>query len=182
MKIETYKIPESSFLSYDKDVALIVDKIFENDRLKKLLYYTTPDCLSKPKLTAEQTAELFGREIKLVPKIEVDPNIQNYLFIDFDNFTPNNTNPEFRDNIIYFDILCHFNQWHLQDFQLRPFKIAGEIDSMFNKKHLTGIGKLLFLGANKLVVNEEYSGYTLMYLAIHGDEDKKWPLTPFEEE
>jgi hypothetical protein len=30
---------------------------------------------------------------------------------------------------------------------LRPYKIAGEIDSMFNLKKLTGIGYLEFMGA-----------------------------------
>jgi hypothetical protein len=31
---------------------------------------------------------------------------------------------------------------------LRPYKIAAEIDSMFNRKKLTGIGEIEFLGAN----------------------------------
>ena len=52
------------------------------------------------------------------------------------------------DNIISFDIICHFDQWQLEDFQLRPYRIAAEIDSMIDKKHLTGIGNLNFLGAN----------------------------------
>jgi hypothetical protein len=30
----------------------------------------------------------------------------------------------------------------MKDFQLRPFRIAAELDSMFNDKHLTGIGTL----------------------------------------
>ena len=40
MKIESYKYPKSSFLSIEKDMKLIVDKIMENDRLKKMLFYT----------------------------------------------------------------------------------------------------------------------------------------------
>ena len=159
--------------------------MFENDRLKKLLYYTREDCLSNkedcPKLTGEQTAELFGKQIRIVPKLTVDNSVLNYIIIDFDNFTPNMTNPEFRDNIISFDIICHFDQWHLEDFELRPMRIAGELDSMFNNKRLTGIGLLQFVSGNKIVINEEYAGFTLMYAAIHGDEDKKDPLTPFDE-
>jgi len=58
------------------------------------------------------------------------------------------TNPAYRDNIISFDIVCHFDQWNLGNFALRPYKIAAEIDSMFNNKRLTGIGKIEFLGAN----------------------------------
>jgi hypothetical protein len=91
---------------------------------------------------------MFGKQIKIVPKLKVDKPEFCYVIISFDNFTPNMTNPEFRDNIISFDIVCHFDQWNLKDMQLRPYKIAAEIDSMFNRKKLTGIGEILFLGAN----------------------------------
>ena len=83
----------------------------------------------------------------MVPKLTVDGSVLNYIIVTFDNFT-RTENPEFRDNIIEFDIICHFDQWQLQDFQLRPYMIAAEIDTMFNEKHLTGIGTLNFLGAN----------------------------------
>jgi hypothetical protein len=120
----------------------------KNKRLLKMLYYPTSDCMSKPDLTEDETYNLFGKNIKLVPKLSIDGEVLNYIIISFDNFTTNVTNPEFRDNIIEFDIICHFDSWQMKDFELRPYKIAGEIDSMFNDKHLTGIGKLEFLGAN----------------------------------
>ena len=115
---------------------------------KRLLYYTTEDALDKPNLTIEQSNSLFGRNIKTIPKLTVDGSVLNYIIINFDNFTLNATNPEFRDNIIEFDIICHFNQWQLKDFSLRPYKIAAEIDTMFDNKRLTGIGLLQFVGAN----------------------------------
>ena len=98
------------------------------------------------------------------------------------NFTQNGTNPEFRDNIIQFDIICHFDQWQMKDFELRPYKIAAEIDSMFNDKHLTGIGKLEFLGASQMVLTDEFAGLCLMYQAIHGGEDKVNMPNPMDEE
>ena len=184
MRIVNYQFPKSAFLSVEKDLELIVNMMFKNDRLKKLLYYTTKDPLNveNPNLTDEQTLGLFGKNIKIVPKLEIDKEALNYIIIDMDNFTPNGENPEFRDNIISFDIFCHFDQWHLKDFQLRPFKIAAEIDSMFNDKHLTGIGKLQFLGANKIVLNDEIAGFSLNYAAIHGEEDKKKMPNPADEE
>ena len=91
------------------------------------------------------------------------------------------TNPEFRDNIIEFDIICHFDQWQLKDFQLRPYRIAAEIDSMFDEKHLSGIGLLHFLGANQMILTDEYAGLCLMYQAIHGGEDKTKMLNPNDE-
>lgn len=182
MKLETYIYPKSSFLSTEKDMNIIVNMILKNNRLKKMLHYTTRDCLSKPDLTEDESLELFGKNIKIVPKLYVDGSVLNYVIISFDNFTGNNTNPEFRDNIIEFDIICHFDQWQLKDFELRPYRIAAELDSMFNDKHLTGIGKLEFLGANQMILTDEYAGLCLMYKAIHGEEDKKHMPNPMNEE
>ena len=148
MKKEVYSYPKSSFLSAEKDMGIIVEMIMNNDRLKKMLHYTSADCLKKPNLTQNETYELFGKNIKIVPKLYVDGSVLNYIIISFDNFSTNATNPEFRDNIIEFDIICHFDQWHMKDFELRPYKIAAELDSMFNEKRLTGLGELRFLGAN----------------------------------
>ena len=181
MKIVSYEYPKSSFLSLEKDLQIIVDKIIKNDRLKKMLFYTTKDCLSKPDVSEDDSIEMFGKNIKIVPKLIVDSSVLNYIIISFDNFTGNATNPEFRDNIIEFDIICHFDQWQMKDFELRPYKIAAEIDSMFNDKHLTGIGKLEFLGANQMILTDEYAGLCLMYQAIHGDEDKKGMPNPRDE-
>ena len=181
MYIDRDPQPKSSFLSIEKDMHLISNMMLRNSRLKKMLYYTTPDCLNKPELSENQSIEMFGKNIKIVPKLYVDNSVLNYIIISFDNFTPNATNPEFRDNIIEFDIICHFDQWSMRDFKLRPYKIAAEIDSMFNEKHLTGIGTLKFLGANQMILTDEYAGLCLMYSAIHGEEDKTKMLNPQEQ-
>ena len=180
MKKETYTYPHSSFLSIEKDMNIIINKMFENDRLKKLLYYNTKDCLNKPKLTEEQTLSLINKQIKMVPKLYVDKSVLNYIIISFDNFTPSD-NPEFRDNIVEFDIICHFDQWQMNDFKLRPYRIAAEIDMLFNNQKMTGIGELQFLGANQVILTDEIAGLCLMYQAIHGEEDKKYMPNPNEE-
>ena len=66
----------------------------------------------------------------------------------------------------------------MDDYQIRPLKIAGYIDRILNKSKLTGIGELNFMGCNELVLDEVLSGYTLSYRAIHGSDDK----IPGEEE
>lgn len=180
MKKETYTYPHSSFLSIEKDMNIIINKMFENDRLKKLLYYNTKDCLNKPKLTEEQTLSLINKQIKMVPKLYVDKSVLNYIIISFDNFTQS-ANPEFRDNIIEFDIICHFDQWQMNDFKLRPYRIAAEIDMLFNNQKMTGIGELQFLGANQIILTDEFAGLCLMYQAVHGEEDKKYMPNPNEE-
>ena len=181
MKIESYKFPQSSFLAMEKDMSIIVDYFLKNERLKKLLFYTTPDCLSRPNVSDEDTFKMFGENIKIVPKLYVDGSVLNYVIISFDNFTESG-NPEFRNSMVEFDIICHFDQWQLENTQLRPYKIAAEIDSMFNNRVLTGIGKLNFIGANQMILTDEFAGLCLMYQAVHGGEDTKKSDNPTEQE
>ena len=182
MRIDNVADPKSSFLSMEKDLSLITNKILGNQRLKKLLFYTTPDALNQPELTQEQSAELFGNNIRMVPKLFVDSDLINYLVIRFKNFQPNYSNPEFRNNVLEFDIVCPYDQWHLKDFQLRPYRIAAELDAMLDKEHLTGIGRLEFLGAEQIILSDNFAGLCLQYLAIHGEEDKKGFVNPQDEE
>lgn len=172
--------PESSFLSVEKDMNLIISKMLKNERLKRLLFYTTKDALDKKNLTEDESLALIGKNIKIVPKLYVDRSVLAYIIINFDNFLQTG-NPEFRDNSIEFDIICHFDQWQLKDFALRPYKIAAEIDSMFTESRLTGIGKLEFVSASEMVLSDEYAGLCLSYKAIHGEEDKKKMPNPNDE-
>lgn len=112
--------------------------------------------------------------IKLAPKIYMPEHetVKAYIIITFDNFSPNANNPQFRDCTINFDILCHTDYWGLDNYQVRPLKIAGYIDGILNNTKLTGIGTLNFIGCNELVLDEVLSGYTLSYRAIHGSDDR----------
>ena len=181
MRITNYEKPHSSFLSVEKDMSIIVDRILNDPRIQRLLYYTTSDALDRPNLTEDQKLELLENNIKIVPKIKVDNVNYNYLLISFNNFLLS-TNPEFRDNIIEFDIVCHLDNWQLKDFQLRPFKIAAELDSMLNDTKLTGIGLLEFLSAQERVLSDEYAAVCLKYIAYHGGEDKYKQPNPRDEQ
>ena len=173
---------KSSFQSVEKDIELILKKLFvENkplsDELKKLLIINTKDCLdgtnaSKYKTLIDNIKLKDLREegyIRLEPKLKFGEHeeVKSYLILSLDNFTPNETNPEFRDCTVSFDIICHTDYWDIGNYRLRPIKIAGIIDGILNGSKLTGIGEFLFMGCNELILNEELSGYTLMFRAIH---------------
>ena len=173
MKIVNYEQPKSSFLSIDKDMNQITNRILDNDRLCKMLYYSSPDALRREPLTLEQKQSMFGKNIKIVPKLTVDNEVLQYLVIGFSNFITNPTNPQFRDHTIEFDIVCHFDQWTLGDFALRPYKIAAELDTMVNNRKFAGIGLLEFVGATPIMLTDEFGGLCLMYRTVNGEDDKK---------
>jgi len=61
----------------------------------------------------------------------------------------------------------------MKDFDLRPYRIAAELDSMFNNSKLTGIGRTEFFGATEIILNDEFAGVCLLFNVYHGEEDKK---------
>lgn len=177
---------KSSFLSCEKDAETIINKLLVesrpySDELKRLLLINTKDCLldrTNPayleKIKKTSVADLRKEGyIKTSPKLKMDENqeVKSYILITFDHFTPNDGNDYFRDCIIEIDIICHTDYWDLQGFSVRPLKIAGYIDGILNKTKLSGIGKLNFLGCDEIVLNENLSGYCLMYSATHGNDD-----------
>jgi hypothetical protein len=177
----------SSFLSCEKDIEEILRKLFVSSRpysdyLKKLLVINTQDCLdNETSTTIQQKIENMSLAklrqegyIKLEPKIKFGEHeeVKSYIIISCDNFTPNATNPHYRDCTVTFDIICHTDYWDIGNYRVRPLKIAGYIDGILNKARLSGIGTFNFMGCNQLILNEELSGYTLMYRAVHGNDDK----------
>lgn len=177
----------SSFLSCEKDIEEILRKLFVSSRpysdyLKKLLVINTQDCLdNETSTTIQQKIEGMSLAklrqegyIKLEPKIRFGEHeeVKSYIIISCDNFTPNATNPHYRDCTVTFDIICHTDYWDIGNYRVRPLKIAGYIDGILNKARLSGIGTFNFMGCNQLILNEELSGYTLMYSAVHGNDDK----------
>lgn len=176
----------SSFLSCEKDIEEILRKLFisskpYSDYLKKLLVINTQDCLDNNSSTtiqqkiADMSLAKLRQEgyIKLEPKIPFGEHeeVKSYIIVSCDNFSPNATNPYYRDCTVTFDIICHTDYWDLGNYRVRPLKIAGYIDGILNKAKLSGIGTFQFMGCNQLILNETLSGYTLMYRAIHGNDD-----------
>ena len=176
----------SSFLSCEKDIEEILRKLFVvskpySDIIKRLLVINTKDCLDNQnsEVINQKLAEMSLSKLKqegyitLEPKLRMSEHneIKSYIVVGCDNFTPNMTNPEFRDCTVTFDIICHTDYWDLGNYRIRPLKIAGYIDGILNNTKLSGIGRFNFMGCNEIVLDEELAGYTLMYRAIHGSDE-----------
>ena len=173
-----------SFYSCEKDTEIILKELFVSSRpysdtLKRLLILNVSDCLDNSNQNYQTIVEntsvkelMEGKYITLVPKLKMKEHeeVKSYIILTFDNFTETD-NPEYFDCIVSFDILCHTDYWDLGDLRMRPIKIAGIINGILNNSRLTGIGKLQCMGLNQLVLSEDWSGYTLMFQATHGNDD-----------
>ena len=177
---------QSSFLSCEKDAEMIIQKLFVEsgsyaEELKRLLLINAKDCLDNRtnqeyiKIIKETTvADLRDEKyIRLEPKLSFNEHeeVKNYIIISFDNFSPNPTNPHYRDCTVMIDIVCHTDYWDIGNYRLRPLKIAGYIDGILNESRLSGIGTFQFAGCSEIVLDQNLSGYCLMYQATHGADD-----------
>lgn len=108
----------------------------------------------------------------MVPKLDVEPDAKPYVIVSLDNFTPHEKQTTFRSVQLSFDIVSPFEYWPLEDFKLRPYSIAGEIDAMINHSYFfNGIAN--FIGAKQLILNDYMGGITLYYLIeVYGDDKK----------
>lgn len=177
MKVNTFEYPKSALLGMPKDAALIMERILNNQTVLKLLYYNTRDWKQKPPVSSEAIKEMFdSQQISCVPRVKIERPDRSYLRLIYGTMIPNDNNPEYRDNTFGIDIICHYDSWDLGDYELRPYKIAGEIDSMLDKTHLTGIGELNFVSCTPYIYDEEFAGVSMTYYAIRGNEDKVNPL------
>lgn len=176
----------SSFLSCENDLETILQKLFlysqpYSDDLKRLLVINTKDCLDNKisKVYNDKIREMDLAKLKEDGYIRIEKKIKlseheevkNYLIFTFDNFIPNANNPQFRDCSVFIDVICHTDYWDLGSFRYRPIKICGYIDAILNNTKLSGIGTFQFAGCSEFTLNENFSGYTLMFKAIHGTDD-----------
>lgn len=177
---------KSSFLSCEKDFETILRRLFiesqpHNEKLIRLLVINNKDCLDNrnsevyKKIISEMSLAKLKEDkyILLQPKVafKEHEDLKSCIMVSMDNFTPNATNPQFRDCMIHFDIYCPTDEWDIGDYRIRPLKIAGYIDGILNGSKLSGIGTLQFSSCSEIVHSPDYSGYILSYNAIHGGED-----------
>lgn len=153
----------SSFHSVEQTLGQVVEILIHSERLKRLLYYTDKQALNLPKLRTDQTIEVMRNQIKIVPKLDLDPNGKPYVVISLDNFTPDGSTTYYRDFQLQFDIICPYEFWPIGDFKLRPYAIAGEIDALVNKSNIQKAGISDFVGAKFLPINNDIGGVSLYY-------------------
>ena len=81
----------------------------------------------------------------------------------FDRFTKNSSNPYFKDALLIFIVLCSTgNCWKI-DSGTRPVSIMHEIDTIFNKQRVIGLGEMEFITSDTYVASQKFIGYIMKY-------------------
>lgn len=158
---------KSTYFNVEKDLATICTTLLENKELIKLLLlkendvdFTMDNALKK---------KVLKDNIRIEPFVEMPNNLESQIIVHFDDFYPNAENPKYMDKTLSFDIICPPSTWNMGDFKLRPYKIAGYLDGIWNKKSLNGSFSLKNIGGSTLILNNEVAGFTLFYQVIYSE-------------
>ena len=122
----------------------IIKRLFANQDLLKLLYYTDKDPLSHEDLTQEQIQdEIFEKLIKIVPRVGPKETAHSIVAVRVARGQGLASNNEFRNITIGVEVFVPLTQWIIKDSNLRPFAIMGEIQKALNGKKIEGLGKMV---------------------------------------
>lgn len=148
----------------------IVSRLMANDNLVKYLYYTDKDPLSHPNLTEEEKRNfILHKLIKVVPKVGPKETANSIVTIRVANGTTNNSNKEFKNILLSFEIFTPLTQWLIKSDNLRPFLILGEIEKSLKGKTVNGLGKLEGGDFDLNFLTEEISCYEQTFTIISYD-------------
>ena len=138
----------------------IVSRLMANDRLCNLLYYTDRTPFSHGPLTKKQKQEfIYEKLIKVVPRIGAKEFDNSVIAIRVANAQKTYDTNQFRNLSIYIASFVPLTQWLVDDENLRPFLIMGEIQKSLDGKGMNQIGKLTGGDFELQVLTEEISCY-----------------------
>lgn len=138
----------------------IVKRLFANQNLLKLLYYTDKDPLDNEDLTKEQIQdEVFEKLIKIVPRVGPHETAHSVVTVRVARGQGLASNGEFRNVVISVESFVPLTQWIIKDTNLRPFAIMGEIQKSLEGKKIEGLGKMVGGDFALNFLTEEISAY-----------------------
>ena len=141
----------------------ILNKLINNQRLCRLLKYQNTQPFNDD-LEPVNGLELLNKQLIIVPKIpENDDKECSFIIVVFDKYIVNPNNDDFKLCTLRFEIVCPYEEWLLDENNLRPYLLMQEIDEMFNQKRIEGLGKLQFSHSVPLTLSPQMGGYTMYY-------------------
>lgn len=146
----------------------IVKRLFANQNLIKLLYYTGKDPLSEPDLTEEELQELvYEKLVKIVPRVGPYETAQSVVSMRVVRGRGIEENNEFRDIVIHFEVFVPMTQWFIKDSNLRPFAIMSELQKSLNNKIINGMGRMQGGDFSLNFLTDEMSCYEIEYRIVN---------------
>ena len=142
----------------------IANRLMQDQEICRLLKYQVRDPFDEKKYENVDGVLLLNKQIMITPKIwDESTEKTSYIVALFDSFVTNIVNPDYKLDVISFDVACPYDEWVLNGQSLRPYLIMERIDQIFNGAQMAGIGTLQFVRADRSVFTPQIGGYTMKY-------------------
>lgn len=149
----------------------ILEILSTDNEISKLLFYSSPDVLSRDDLSEDEKFNLVNKQILGVRYInDVVEEQKSYIALGFGNFVPQESWRQFSQKLVmgyvYFYILVD-NQIMLTDTGYRQDLLLQRIYDLFQDSPFFGLGRLQINGMTELwEQNNKFGGYTLIFRVI----------------
>ena len=121
---------KSSFLSYEKNIELIIKKLFVDNPeyakdLKRLLVIDRPDCLSRTNAAYDDIIKKYSvgklkkdGYIRIVPRLNLEEHesVKSYIIINMDDFAPM-ANGKYRECTLTFFVFSLYEFSEMDNYE-----------------------------------------------------------------
>lgn len=146
----------------------IKNKIRENEDIRKLLVYDTPNALTLQAPTREQA----DPKIRVTAVFDItEPPYEHNTFVTIvATKIQSNMEEQVFSSIVRINIITQAQLWELGNKKIRPLEIANNIVTMLeNYKTDSGTShKLFFKNAELIVLDGNINGYGLIFHMLEG--------------
>lgn len=154
---------KTRFYSIQNNFSKIINRIYEDDELIKLLVRTKKDVKDDiSPVTDEERSDAIRNSIRTVPVNKKDTDLNNFVFVGVQNIVPSGMGNAVIYGIVL-DIAINTDCWMLDDGSMRHIEILARLDHLLNDTKMDSFGQVTFIGATALKINEELSGITAIY-------------------
>ena len=145
----------------------IAKKLLSNQNLCKLLINTDLDPLnSELHPDIENTMELFGKNIRVVPMVTPDDEtttskivlVYSGSFISEENFNYDHENIQLSAYIY-----VPYKEWQIAGNSLRPHAIMAEVRKSLQNKRINGLGEIRYEGFDLSTLTNQMGSYLLRF-------------------
>lgn len=147
-----------------KNLQLITKRLYANQDLLKLLYYTDKAPLEHEALSDLDIKEKINEKlIKVIPRVGPKETSASIITLAVISGTQNSENNEFDDIIITVEVFVPLTQWFIKGSNLRPFAIMGEIEKSLKNKTINGLGKMVGGDFDLHFLTDEIGCYKMVF-------------------
>lgn len=149
------------FLNLETMFYQIKNTLLNSTDLKKLVFYDTPNALSRQEPTLEEAAQsIYLKPVIYVYEDSLESNVSTFISIGLIESMILDGSIA---NSIKVSVACRRDIWELDENRVRPLAILSEIANSLDGLKLGAAGKLYLRIVKEVYFNNELVGYTALF-------------------